>query len=194
MCINCNIHAPIHHAVCDIFGIPKNVFQTRSSLWEPGLGQYIRTIGHDEQMSEFKSLHDYCVKNDIVQRLTDAYQADKMGFGIISNHVINYVTFSYFGFKSIDDAGLTIPTEVCTLLGGKDDYLLRGTWVQMKLIPPDVVEKYKLDGKFEQTAEEYGIQLLQDQVWYIHDSCSARPSSWLRGFSAPGSNGGSGFL
>ena len=179
MCINCNLYAPVNHAFCDIFGIPTNVYLTRSSLWAV-LETYIRALRDETYLqdlvkqNEFTKLHDYCVKNDLVQRLKDAYQADEIGFGITSNETINYVTFNNFELQLSEEFPLSIPKELCALWGGNDDYFVCGKWVQVEHIPRDIVEKYKLDAKFKQTAEAYGIQLLGDQVWYSPDDRKPR--------------------
>ena len=180
MCINCNIYAPINHAFCDIFGIPPNVYSTRSSLWHSRLGEYIRALRYETEFqervtrSEIKNLHEYCVKHDLVQRLKDAYQADEIGFSITTNRTINYITFKYFKLQLSDDFPLSIPKELCALWGGSDDYFVCGKWVQVEHIPRDVVENHKLDAKYKQTAIDYGVQLLEDQVWYSKGNTTCR--------------------
>lgn len=194
MCINCNLLCPIHHAFCDIFGFPRNVYMTRSSQWEGASAEYIRCLVADENLLQkfierakpIRNMHEYCVKHGLVQRIKDAYEADKHGFSITSNHTINFVTCKYFELQLSEDErdpSFHEIKEVCALLGGSDDKLVCGKWVQVEHIPLDIIKKYKLDAKYKQTAEEYGIQLLEDQVWYAddevtqteHDDLKAQP-------------------
>lgn len=184
MCINCNLVAPIEHNICDLLGIPRNVYGVSSSCLDilssllsthhvmrkknekiDGVSgdslqttrvSILRFLNQDEM-----KLYNYLVENDLLH-----YLENDTSFSIVDHSFINFVFFKYFEIDWKGDPGVVdnfkIPVELLT----RDPVRLRGnigrvTYKQVEVIPQEHIEKWKVKGP--SACGDYGLVMLPEQ-------------------------------
>jgi len=181
MCINCNLVAPIEHNICDLLGIPRNVYGVSSccldilsvllshlhimkknnrnmedSISEGGVswGGGLLTDGE-------RRLYDYLVENDLLHHIEN-----DTSFSIVDHSFINFVSAKYFEMDWKNDPDIVdkfrVPVELLT----SDVERLRGnigrvTYKQVEVIPWDLIVKWKV--KSPSACGDYGLVMLPEQ-------------------------------
>jgi len=177
MCINCNLVAPIEHNICDLLGIPRNVYGVSSNCLDilSGLLSNLHVMRKNKEDSlgttsvswlrmlnplEIK-LYNYLVENDLIH-----YIENDTSFSIVDHSFINFVFVKYFEMDWKNDPVIVdkfrVPVELLT----SDVERLRGnigrvTYKQVEVIPWDLIEKWKVKGP--SACGDYGLVMLPEQ-------------------------------
>jgi hypothetical protein len=180
MCINCNLIAPISHGVCDILGLPRNIYGFTSRSLDI-LEFLIVDIAYDAKIkqnhlgydfvpknldSKCLKLYTYLKENGLYNKIIDMVNSGKDKYVSTTDKTfVNYVLVKYFNIEWQNDETIldmfTIPLDLLA----SDSKILQqsiGTIkiVQKELIPLDILEKAKIS---KDDADAYGIVLLESQ-------------------------------
>lgn len=169
MCVNCNLIAPITHEICDLLGIPRNVYGVRSNeldilqklTYEPWP---LKTA--DENVTK---LHNYLVENKDDNGISLIQYIEKVS-NVVEQHFINYVLMKYFvtnnNWKPAPE--IVDSFKVPAHLLSSDPQMLRRCfgktqYHQIELIPYNLIKKYKVT---KDKADAYGIYVFPQQPFY----------------------------
>jgi hypothetical protein len=170
MCVNCNLLAPVQHDICDLLGIPRNVYGVASN----GLDvlsevhskvRVYREKVEDQLHGHAKLLHDYLVERapEILRR----FVGDGM-HGVVDHSFVNFVCVKNFEVEWTNEPEVVdtfkVPLELLTTDPARLRRVIgRVAYRQVELIPEELVKRYKIraDG-----ARDYGIVMLPGQTYY----------------------------
>ena len=186
MFINCNLVAPVRHEICDLLGIPRNVYGAVSSsfdvlerlisdmrIYKKKISGYYTT----KDLPEGK-LYKYLLENDLIHYVEEMLEKDDKHSSIVEMSFINFVLVKYFvtdapasgwvpDSEVVDD--FRVPVELLTSDIGKIRRSIGKTkYHQIELIPRGIIKKWKVR---KDKAIEYGLHILPEQMFVEKSWC-----------------------
>ena len=177
MCINSNLVAPVRHEICDLLGIPRNVYGVVSSAFNI-LEQLISEVRIYKKYGRIDTtkegavikLYKYLVENDLIHYIEEMLENDVKHSSIVEQSFINFELVKYFVTDApvsgwVCDPGVVdnfrVPVELLT----SDIVKLRKCigktkYQQIQLIPWKIIKKLKVR---KDKAIEYGLHILPQQ-------------------------------
>lgn len=187
MCFNCEIYSPITNEICELLGIPKQVYGTHAypsldilkglllnidfAFRETGLKDInkYKCLFKGERREKDTLLFDYLKKNDLLHYIEDHIQAQKPDYaGIAVNRCVNYVIKNCFTvtIEEIDveefKGTLRVPIELLSSNPKNiGDSIKKVKYTQVKEFPSD-------SGINLKRAKDHGIILLDNNTGIIN--------------------------
>ena len=185
MCINCNLVAPLQHDVCELLGIPRNVYGVVSNTFDV-LENLLVDISLSLKYNDISSITDYApnkrdasihmlfqflVEHKLFHHIETLLKNTERYSSVVDRSFVNYVLVKYFEIDWTNDYSMVDSFAVPVDLLATDPKRLRAcigktSYKQIELIPQDIIQKYKITND---KAIEYDIQLLPDQQFYNLD-------------------------
>jgi hypothetical protein len=173
MCINCNLVAPIQHEICNLLGIPYNLYGMVSNTCDILNNAIINesmanTYDIKNEQTKSMKLYKYLIEHDLLHHITTLITNEKYT-SVVEQSFINYVMVKYFTIDWKNDPDvveqLNVPIE---LLSSEPERFRKCigkvTYKQVELIPDEIIQKYKVTSD---KAIAYGLILLPNQIFYI---------------------------
>lgn len=193
MCINCNLVAPIRHQICDLLGIPRNVYGGFSSAFGVleqliiDMSRYKRNGGGYDTTKDLPEvkLYNYLVENDLIHYIEEMLDKGGEHSSVVESSFINFALVKYFVTDApqsgwVSDPGVVDNFRVpCELITSDVERLRRcigkTRYQQIQLIPQDVIKKWKLK---KDKAIEYDLNILHEQVFMEDEKEKTYNKKW----------------